>query len=102
MRLWFNIAQHSREELLIKSLVEYLGCGIVYSYPDVITFNIFSLSDLRNKLVPFFEKYPIKGVKFLDYMDFLKAIKLMEDKAHLTSEGLDLIREIKLGMNKNR
>ena len=80
MRLWFNIAQHSREELLIKSLVEYLGCGIVYSYPDVITFNIFSLSDLRNKLVPFFEKYPIKGVKALDYSDFKKIANLVQNK----------------------
>ena len=35
-------------------------------------------------------------------MDFVKIIGLMVDKVHLTSEGLDLIREIRLGMNRNR
>lgn len=78
------------------------GCGNVYIYPDKVSFNLTSLSDLNSKLVPFFEKYPIRGVKLLDYMDFLKVIRLKRDKAHLTKEGLDLIREIKSGMNRNR
>ena len=102
VQLNFNITQHSRDELLIKSLVEYFGCGKVYLHPDKVSFNISSLSELNSKLAPFFEKYPIRGVKFLDYMDFLKVIRLMIDKVHLTSEGLDLIREIKSGMNRNR
>lgn len=35
-------------------------------------------------------------------MDFFKVIRLMRDKTHLTKEGLDLIREIKSGMNRKR
>jgi hypothetical protein len=102
VQLNFNITQHSRDEILMKSLVEYFGCGKVYLYPEKVSFNISSLSELSSKLVPFFEKYSIRGIKFLDYMDFLKVLRLMEEKIHLTSEGLDLIREIKLGMNRNR
>lgn len=102
VKLNFNISQHPRDELLMKSLVEYFGCGKAYVYPDKVSFNISSLSELNSKLVPFFAKYPIRGIKLLDYMDFVKVIKLMGDKAHLTSEGLDLIREIRLGMNRNR
>jgi len=34
VQLKFNITQHSRDELLIKSLVEYFGCGKVYLYPS--------------------------------------------------------------------
>ena len=32
--LEFQLTQHSRDILLIKSLVDYLGCGNVYYYPD--------------------------------------------------------------------
>ena len=31
--LEFQLTQHSRDILLIKSLVDYLGCGNVYYYP---------------------------------------------------------------------
>ena len=58
--------------------------------------------ELNNNLIPFFNKYPIKGTKFLDYADFIKVISLMTIKAHLTKEGLDLIRDIKSNMNRKR
>jgi hypothetical protein len=49
-----------------------------------------------------FEKYPILGVKNLDYFDWCKVVKLMNEGKHLTNEGLNLIREIKSGMNTGR
>ena len=48
------------------------------------------------------EKYPIVGVKALDFSDFCKASKLIKDKAHLTEKGLENIRLIKAGMNRGR
>lgn len=35
-------------------------------------------------------------------MDFCKAASLMKSQAHLTSEGLEQIRQIKIGMNRAR
>lgn len=102
VQLKFNITQHSRDEFLIKSLADFFNCGKVYSYPDKTSFNITSLLELNNNLIPFFNKYPIKGTKFLDYADFIKVINLMVIKAHLTKEGLDLIRDIKSNMNRKR
>ena len=55
-----------------------------------------------DKIIPFFEKYPIKGVKALDYADFCKVAELMKNKAHLTEHGLEEIRKIKSGMNRGR
>jgi hypothetical protein len=40
--------------------------------------------------------------KYQDYLDFAKVAKMVKDKAHLTTEGLDQIRKIKSGMNKVR
>lgn len=46
-------------------------------------------SDIRDKIIPFFEKYPLYGFKKENYLDFKKVSELMENKAHLTLEGLE-------------
>jgi LAGLIDADG endonuclease len=55
-----------------------------------------------NKIIPFFNEYPILGVKSLDFADFKKVAELMETKQHLTSDGLSKIIEIVKGMNLDR
>ena len=50
----------------------------------------------------FFDKYPLLGVKSKDFSDFCIMANLIKDKAHLTQEGLNKIRQIKAGMNKGR
>jgi len=59
-------------------------------------------SDLTEKIIPFFKEYCILGVKSEDFKDFCLVAKLMEEKKHLTREGIDQIRIIKAGMNKGR
>jgi len=54
--------------------------------------------DIKKKRV----KYPIKGVKLKDYMDFKKAAALMQSKAHLTKEGFEEILSLKQYMNRKR
>jgi len=54
------------------------------------------------KVIPFFDKYLIVGVKSQDYEDFKQVVLMVKDKKHLTSEGLNLIKKIKGGMNKLR
>ena len=54
------------------------------------------------KIIPFFKKYQIHGVKAKDFSDFCRAASLMKDKKHLTVEGLEQIRKIKAGMNRGR
>jgi hypothetical protein len=48
--------------------------------------------DIVDKIIPFFEKYPIIGVKLDNYNDFCKAAQFIKDKEHLTVEGLEKIR----------
>lgn len=88
----------------MKALVEYLGCGHYYlkTNQDVGDFIVSRLSDITTKIIPFFEKYPVVGVKALDLADFCKASKLIKDKVHFTERGLEDIRLIKVGMNKGR
>ena len=102
--LWFSLSQHSRDTKLMKSLVQYFDCG---RYQDWSTrnsgeFRVHLFSDVFNKIIPFFQEYPIIGVKNLDYLEFCKVAKLMKEGCHLTEEGLNEIKLIKNGMNKGR
>ena len=79
-----------------------MECGNVYNSENKVEFKITKFEDLVEKLIPFLNKYPIQGVKLLDYLDFLKVIKLIKDKAHLTEKGLNEIIKIKAGVNRGR
>ena len=54
------------------------------------------------KIIPFFDKYSIVGVKSKSYEDFKQVALIVKDKKHLTLEGFNLIKNIKEGMNKLR
>jgi hypothetical protein len=53
-------------------------------------------------IIPFFDKYPILGIKSLDFQDFKQVSGLIQSKEHLTTKGLNEIKQIKLGMNRGR
>lgn len=102
VRLVFQLTQHLRDELLMRSLIEYFECGNLYKDRNAWEYRVEKFSDIETKIIPFFSKYKIQGVKLLDYLDWCKAGELIKTKTHLTEEGLDLIRKIKAGLNKER
>lgn len=69
---------------------------------DSLHFSVTKFKDIVEKIIPFFQKYPIQGVKALDFTDFVKVADLMKNKSHLNQEGIDKILRIKAGMNKGR
>src|SRR6266481_1528612 len=101
VQLRFRISQHERDIKLMENLIKYLGSGKIYKYSgkSAVVLTIFKFSDITNIIIPFFEENPLLGVKLFDYLDWCKIAKLMNEDSHLTLEGLDLIREIKSGMN---
>jgi hypothetical protein len=67
------------------------------------------ITDLINIIIPFFNKYPILGMKNLDFEDFKKVCEILTSKEYLISSGrreqaevLNQILKIKSGMNLNR
>nr|YP_009945084.1 LAGLIDADG endonuclease [Monilinia laxa]QOE17448.1 LAGLIDADG endonuclease [Monilinia laxa] len=103
IKLSFILTQSIRDEYLIKSLIEYLGCGYT-SLDDrgTIDFKVSNFSSIKDIIIPYFKKYSLYGNKFLDFADFSKVVLLMENKKHLTQEGLDEIKKIRDKMNTNR
>ena len=102
VRLVFQLSQHQRDEQLMKSFIYYLDCGNVHRDRNYLKFEVTNINDICEKIIPFFKKHPIQGVKSEDFKDFCKAAELINKKAHLTKEGLDQIKKIKIGMNKGR
>ena len=102
VRLFFTVTQHSRDEQLIRTLVDYLGCGNVYFSNKAVDYKAGKIEDLIDKVLPFFDKYYIIGVKSLDYLDFKQLAGLIKIGDHLTAEGLDKISQIKARMNTGR
>lgn len=105
VQLKFQLTQHSRDKQLMEYLITYLECGRYEARSknaQAGNFVVSKLSDITKKIIPFFDKYPIIGSKSKDFADFKLVSKLIENKAHLTAEGLDQIKKIKERMNTGR
>lgn len=104
VQLRFSITQHSRDTLLMNSFIQYLNCGRVKKHKNknFVEFVVVKFSDIDKNILPLLQKYPLQGVKSLDYADFCQVAGLMRDNAHLISEGLGQIINIKNGMNRGR
>jgi len=103
VNLRFQLSQHSRDENLLISLIDYFGCGQYYSLRGTQSrgdFVVTKLSDILNIIIPFYLKNPILGLKAYDFQLWCKVSEIMLKKEHLTLEGLEKIQEIKTKMNK--
>ena len=94
--LVFSVTQHARDEVLLTKFIDLLGCGKIEkasTRPDDINYRVNKFSDIRDKIIPFFNKYPLH---------FSKASDIIADKGHLTPEGIKKINSLKSGMNRSR
>ena len=103
-KVWlrFSVAQDSRDLLLLNNLVRIFNCGYVAQYKnrEVCEFIVTKIDDIIVHIIPFFEKYQIKGTKYNDYLKFKEAAVLIKNKEHLTEKGLNKIIDLKKSMNK--
>nr|WDS46445.1 LAGLIDADG homing endonuclease [Cyathus striatus] len=104
VELRFRITQHIRDAHLLGVIAESLECGKVYTRANNLAcdLEVFNFQDVFKKIIPFFQKYPLQTVKEKDFKDFSIVAGYMQNKDHLTPEGLELIRVLKFQMNNFR
>jgi LAGLIDADG endonuclease len=102
VQLRFQITQQDRDKILMENIVKYLDCGYISVRGDIIDFQVVKISDITEKILPFFALHPIIGVKKENLKDFTKVVEMVNKKDHLTLEGLEIIKEIKSKMNAYR
>ena len=103
IELIFQFNQHVRDKQLMACIAEYLECGKIYKHSlNAVVYRVSKTSNLTEKVIPFFIKYPILGIKALDFKDFCYLSELISNKDHYTEVGLDKILSIKANMNAGR
>ena len=98
--LVFSLSQHVKDIELLERFVKYLACGTVRktNTRESAEWIITKSEDINLKLIPFLTKYTLSGVKLLDFERFKKVSLLIENKMHLTSEGIVSIKAVKDAM----
>jgi hypothetical protein len=113
----FSIHLHVRELEVLKSIFTFLKLfNDKETNPKVkepikkitigdksVNLQISKFDDIVNIIIPFFNKFPILGMKRLDFIDFKKVCYIIQTREHLTSPSVfNKILKIKSGMNQNR
>ena len=83
----FEITQNNIDKEIIESLHEYLGCGRLVYNRNAVTIVIRKISDIINIIIPHFDKYPVRGSKFISYLIFRKACLSIYNNKHSNIEG---------------
>ena len=83
-------------------IIKFFNCGFLQTSRTAKDLQVTSFKEVYGIIIPFFTRYPILGVKALDFADLVKVAELMKEKAHLTKEGLEQIKVVESGMNTGR
>ncbi len=99
----FTVVQHKRDVQLLFALKQFFGCGVVrQNHGERMAYRVRGLEHLRERVIPFFEKHPLKSKKHLDFLKFRKVLLLMQTDEHLSLDGIEKIRQIASEMNTCR
>lgn len=104
LRIKICITQNNRSLIVLKQINQFLGVGYIVDagkFRNASDFKIQSINGV-NSFIEQFKEAKLLGAKALDYKAFCKAITLINKKAHLNKEGVDLISSIAKGMNSKR
>ena len=104
----FVVVQHQRDLALLKAMKTYFGCGIVRlsrRHPTgvIYAYRVRSIKHLDEIILPFFEKYPLKTQKRLDFLFFKKVVRSLVKKDHLDPTTFHpLMERIEKWRNRDR
>lgn len=96
-----TVVQHQRDLDLLYELRSAMNCGVVRrNHGDRFCWRVRNLKNLSEVIIPFFDKYPLKSKKSLDFLKFRDVVMMMQKGEHLTKDGFQQILEIASKMNR--
>jgi LAGLIDADG endonuclease len=103
------VAQGASSRDVLEDLARFFGCGKVYAnarYDNhrehMFRYCVRRFGDLRDIIVPFFRKNPLRTSKRDNFEKFARIIELMELRRHLSVPGIIEIAEITETMNHRK
>jgi LAGLIDADG endonuclease len=97
----FSVSQNSDRAEVLLEIQEYFECGTIR--PDrsdkTMKFEVRSISNLVNSVIPHFERYPLRSSKQRDFEFFARVCQLVRAGGHLTPDGFHKVVELATQMN---
>jgi LAGLIDADG endonuclease len=105
----FAVTQGAKSVQSLRLLVDFFGVGAVYinkrhdnHKEHLYRYVVRRRSDLLERIIPFFEQYPLRTSKHFDFLKFVRCLRRIKTNDHLTVSGLIEIVEIAETMNHCR
>ena len=101
----FHVSQRKSSQHVLHELTAFFGCGYVkenhHARENDVTFVyvVRNRDDLTTKILPFFQRYPLRTEKRMDYERFSQIVELMNMGEHRDSRGVKRIIKIAYAMN---
>lgn len=105
----FVITQGAKSLHSLKMIKRRFNCGRIYinrrndnHKENLYRYVVRSISDLRNKIIPFFKNNQLKTAKINDFAKFCQIIEMMLEKKHLERKGFNKVGMIASMMNRKQ
>ena|SRR5665213_605918 len=105
----FVVTQGAKSLEALEEIQNFFECGKIYENrrtdnhrESLYRYCVRSLSDLQNKVIPFFEQHSLRTAKQQDFLVFCQIVTAMKNKSHLSGDGLLRIRELAATMNRRK
>jgi LAGLIDADG endonuclease len=105
----FSVTQLATSRPALELLIGVFGCGAIIENrrhddhrEQLLRFSVKRRSDLVGRVLPFFEERPLRTAKQADFVRFASVLRLMQERAHLTEDGLRLIAATTQLMNRKQ
>lgn len=101
----FHVNQSYLRLITLERIKDYFNCGYIKAnhrsrVNDVTqVYVVRNLRDLSQKIIPFFERYPLISDKRKSFEYFSKVVHMIERKEHLTTTGMRYIIKLAYRMN---
>jgi hypothetical protein len=102
VRTSFEINLHERDKEVLYLIKDFFGVGQVYNRSDrrISVYRVSNINDLNDKIIPHFYKYPLISKKSIDFLLWVKVIKIILNKEHLTKSGFLIILSYYASINR--
>ena|SRR5579872_1155837 len=103
VRLLFEIELREDDKEILERVQTTLSCGNIYhldyekykKWRPHYKYKVSNFKDIKEKIIPFFQKYPLQAKKKQSFELFCTVAKMIEQKLHLTPEGIRQIQLLK-------
>ena len=105
----FVVVQGERSRPCLEELRRFFGVGRIFvnrrhdnHRQHLLQYHVSKRADLLDRIIPFFQRFPLQTSKRYDFETFAKCMEIVETGRHLTRAGLVEMAELAETMNHRK